>query len=139
MCWEVWKWRNKRFFEGKEESAWRAATKSIISFKEVYKEKFQTRMKIKKAPSLIPNWPISYFDGASQMDGEQCGVGVVMKLQDDRVYKLGLGCGIGTNTTGELLSLWCLLFYATVKHLSFLHVVGDSKIIIDWLNEICRL
>lgn len=37
--------------------------------------------------------PIGNFDGASQDNGDKCGVGVVLKLVDDIVYKLRLGCG----------------------------------------------
>ena len=48
ICWEVWKHRNRKLFEGKHVGAWLDATRGIIQFKEWFKEKIQKRMKIKK-------------------------------------------------------------------------------------------
>jgi ribonuclease HI len=46
-----------------------------------------------------------------------------------------MNCGRGTNTRGELLALWCILFFASYKKVTRLQLVGDSKIIIDWFTN----
>ena len=75
--------------------------------------------------------PIGYVDEASQDNGDKCGAGVILKVINESVFKLSLGCGKGTNTRGELLALWCLFCFAHEKHFTHLQVVGDSKVIID--------
>jgi len=44
-------------------------------------------------------------------------------------------CGNGTNTKGELLALWCILYFAGYKKINSIQLVGDSKIIIDWFTN----
>jgi hypothetical protein len=38
------------------------------------------------------------------------------------------------NTRGELLALWSLFFFSLHKKVFFLHLVGDSKLIVDWFS-----
>jgi ribonuclease HI len=45
-----------------------------------------------------------------------------------------MNCGSGTNTRGELLALWSILFFAHYKQVSCLQLVGDSKVIVDWFS-----
>jgi ribonuclease HI len=91
---------------------------------------------------LIPqhmNTTIAWFDGAAQLDGNQCGAGGVFKTPDLTVYRWVFNCGGGTNTRAELLGVWATLMLAS--HLSFhrLQVLGDSKVVIDWLSNRGRL
>ena len=44
-------------------------------------------------------------------------------------------CGSGTNTKGELLSLWLLLHFSLGLGLDDILVYGDSKVITDWVAE----
>ena len=55
------------------------------------------------------------------------------------VFKLRVGYGRGTNTRGELLVIWCLLYFAHLKHLTHLQSASDSKVIIDWMTKKGRL
>jgi len=82
---------------------------------------------------------IACFDGATQVDGKECGVRGLFKTPDLSVYRWVFNCGEGTNTREELLGAWETLMLAT--HLSFqrLHVLGDSKVVIDWLTRRGRL
>jgi len=50
-----------------------------------------------------------------------------------------MGCGGGTNTRGGLLALWSLLFFENMKGLVELEVCGDSKVVVDWVNDSGRL
>ena len=46
-----------------------------------------------------------------------------------------LGYGLNTNTRAELLALWPLLFFADAIGLIFLHIFGDSVVVINWANN----
>jgi hypothetical protein len=50
-------------------------------------------------------------------------------------YRLKMNCGKGKNTKGELVALWVILFFAYIKQVSRLQLVGDSKVIIDWFTN----
>jgi hypothetical protein len=50
-----------------------------------------------------------------------------------KVSRVGFG-GPQTNTRGELLTLWSILFFAQYKHIKILELVGDSKIILPWFS-----
>jgi len=47
-----------------------------------------------------------------------------------------MNCGSGTNTRSELLALWSLLYFVGYKKISILLLVGDSKVIIEWFNNV---
>jgi ribonuclease HI len=82
---------------------------------------------------------IGWFDGATQLNGELSGVGGVIKLNEHTVYRWTLNCGGGTNTREELLGAWVVLTLAHRLSITDIHVIGDSKIVIDWLNNIGSL
>jgi ribonuclease HI len=82
---------------------------------------------------------MEYFDGASHSRGEKCGVGAVIKFPVLGIFKIKMNCGSGTNTRSELLALWSLLYFACYKKISILHLVGDSKVIIEWFNNVNEL
>ena len=46
-----------------------------------------------------------------------------------------MGCGCGTNTRAKILAPWGLLYFALQKGIFDLHVFGDSKILIEWVND----
>ena len=46
-----------------------------------------------------------------------------------------LGYGLNTNTRAELLALWDLLLFADAIGLPFLHIFGDSVVVINWENN----
>jgi ribonuclease HI len=56
------------------------------------------------------------------------------KMSSWGVYSIKLNCGTGTNTRGELLALWSLLFFSLHKQVSCLQLIGDSKVIVDWFS-----
>jgi ribonuclease HI len=99
----------------------------------------------KRAPLrdiMIPhhkNTTIAWFDGAAQLDGHQCGARGVLKTPNLIVFKWVYNCGGGTNTRAKLLGVWKTHILAS--HLSFhrLQVLGDSKVVIDWLSNRGRL
>jgi ribonuclease HI len=78
---------------------------------------------------------IAFFDGAAQSDKKVCGAGGVIKTSDSLVYRWHLNSGEGTNTKAELLGIWATLTLAIHLSLPKLQAMGDSRVIIDWLND----
>jgi ribonuclease HI len=77
---------------------------------------------------------IGWFDGASQQNGEHSGAGGVIKIREHTFYKWMINCGAGTNTRAELLGVWALLTLASRLFIYEINVLGDSRIVIDWLK-----
>jgi len=86
---------------------------------------------IGRPPILDWDLAVGFFDGASQCKGNKCGAGAILKFLDLGTFSLKMNCGSGNNTRGELLAMWCILFFSCYKKVKRLQLVGDSKIIID--------
>ena len=43
------------------------------------------------------------------------------------------------NRMGELLALSCLLLFANLKEISNIQICGDSKVVVDWIDDRCML
>jgi ribonuclease HI len=82
---------------------------------------------------------ICWFDGASQNNGTLCGAGGIIRTGGNTYYRWTLNCGMGTNTRAELLGVWASLSLAHRLGIDQLQVLGDSKIVVDWLNHKCNL
>jgi ribonuclease HI len=82
---------------------------------------------------------IGWFDGAMQGQGDLSGAGSVIKINEHLEYRWTLNCGGGTNTRAELMAAWELLTLAQILAIKDIHVIGDSKIIIDWINNVGSL
>jgi ribonuclease HI len=78
---------------------------------------------------------IGWFDGATSSSRQNSGVGGVIRINEQRCYKWLFNCSPGTNTRAELLGTWVLLSLASWLSIQEIHVLGDSKIIIEWLQE----
>jgi hypothetical protein len=92
-------------------------------------------IRIARPPLLEWNLAVGFFDGASQCKGQKCGVGVILKCPVLSTFSIKMMCGTGTNTKGELLALWCILYFSCFKKVKRLQLVGDTKIIIDWFSH----
>ena len=89
------------------------------------------RTKVKNIGSP-PNklFPMAFLDGAAA--DSTGGAGVCIWINEQHYFSLILGCGYITNTRVELLALWELLYIAKDIGLPYLHVFGDSSMIINW-------
>jgi ribonuclease HI len=63
------------------------------------------------------------------------GAGGVIRCNEQISYKWTFNCFEGTNTRAELLGVWATLILATRLDLTHIKVLGDSRIVIDWLNN----
>ena len=70
-----------------------------------------------------------FFDGAvADFIG---GAGVCIWLNERHSLSIKLGCGHNTNTRVELLALWESLYITKDIGLPYLHIFGDSSVIIN--------
>jgi hypothetical protein len=90
---------------------------------------------------LVLDWEltIGFFDGASQERGAKCGEGTIIKCPFLGKFRLKMNYRNGINTKGELLALWCILYFACYIKLNRIQLVGDSKIIIDRYTNKCNI
>ena len=82
---------------------------------------------------------IAFFDGATRSDRLSCGVGGVIKTSENLVYRWYLNVGAGSNTKAELLGIWATLTLANHLNIQRLQALGDSRVIIEWLNGKAKL
>jgi ribonuclease HI len=78
---------------------------------------------------------LGYFDGASQGHPPKCGVGVVLYFNNSHYLFIRYAPGHGSNKKFEFISLWTLLETKKSKDVRKLQVMGDSKLVIDWVRQ----
>jgi ribonuclease HI len=84
---------------------------------------------------IISGEAIAWFDGATQLDGSLCGAGGHIFINSYTSYRWTLNDGQGTNTKAELLGAWASLILAQRLNIEVMLLFGDSKVIIDWIND----
>jgi len=85
------------------------------------------------------NTTLARFDGATAKYGDRSGERGVIKTWDSIVYKWTFYCGKGTNTRVELLGAWVTLMLADYLEIPCIHIMGNSKFVIDCLRDKGRL
>ena len=80
---------------------------------------------------------MGYFYGVATFG--RGGAGIILYISKTHFFHSKFGCGRSTNTIEELLALWGLLFLASTMGLPKLMLFGDSRIIIDWINNMANL
>jgi len=70
-----------------------------------------------------------------ESDGLQSGAGGFLRISKNSYYSWTFNRGPGTNTRAELLVVWATLHLATRLNIEDIQIFGDSKIVIDWLNN----
>jgi len=58
---------------------------------------------------------------------------MVLFLSEKHYFYLKLGEGYGSDTRAELIALWALLLFAKGRGIRQIQIMGDSKVVIDWL------
>jgi ribonuclease HI len=138
ICWYIWNERNLAIFKSKSPSIEKIFFLSIVVVAD--HKTLKLPKTIRRTGHILPKHrTIGWFDGASQRNGDQSGVGGVIQLDEHTVYRWTLNCGRGTNTREELLGAWVVLTLAHKISITDIHILGDSKIIIDWINNIGSL
>lgn len=138
ISWQIWFDRNRAIFYSCIPNSHAAILKVLASF--------HWKQPSLKSPSpivcdinLIKDYTVAFFDDAALSSGGCCGAGGFFKTHPTRTTMWFLNCGEGTNNKAKLLGLWASLFLASCWSLSHLHVLGDSRIIIDWISQKSKL
>jgi hypothetical protein len=134
LCWNIWLERNLAIFEGSMPKIQKVYYKTLIQ------ASVNEGVKRDKLPKsllfhLQDNTTIAYFDGAAHQSGAYCGAGGVLKLPDLTCIRWTFNVGQGTNTKAELLGAWAAIRLALHLSIRRLHLVGDSKVVIAWLDN----
>jgi ribonuclease HI len=138
VCWQTWIERNQVLFEGRPPSCHAVLHRVLSTFQ--WQSTTVKDIQLKSCDySLAPGSTLICFDGAALSNGHCCGAGGTFKSHPSRVTKWFLNCGAGSNTKAELMGLWASLFLASSWSLNHLLVLGDSRVIIDWINHKCNL
>lgn len=69
--------------------------------------------RISSPPHLLRLGNRARFDGAAIPSSGRCGAGAFIELSNGDHINLWLCGGRGTNTNGELLALWLVLFFSS--------------------------
>ena len=80
---------------------------------------------------------MDFFDGATA--DSSGGASVYIWINEHHHLSIKLRCGRSTNTRVEGLALWALLYVSKEIGLPYLHVFGDSSVIINWANDLSSL
>lgn len=132
-CWQLWAERNKAIFESHIPSCAAVYYRILATF-------HWQPTSLKPVPlkacdvDLAGGHTLACFDGAAKANGLCCGSGGFFKSHPARITKWFLNCGEGTNTKAEFLGLWVTLLLASHWSINHLLVLGDSRVIIDWIN-----
>jgi len=118
--------RNKCLFESRIPSTKGVAIKIRGMFENISAQcpRKGRNNKIKNTPEFTLAY-VGWFDGAAEANGLLSGVGGVIKLPGNTTYKWTLNCGLGTNTSSELLGVWASLTLAKRSGIDQLQVLGD--------------
>jgi ribonuclease HI len=133
-CWFLWKERNLTIFEDKSPLLCKVVHLTLMALKEHSKEKITLARRTGLTQINFGNI-VGWFDGAATSSRTNSGAGGVIKYSEKCSYKWYINCGPGSNTRAELLGAWALLTLASRLSIQSLHLIGDSKIIIDWMND----
>jgi ribonuclease HI len=124
------------FFENMPPSVCTVAYKTLGLYKNwKYIHPIKMVKQIKNTPHILEDTPTGWFDGATQLNGTLSGAGGLIKITKDSTYRWNFCCGPGTNTRAELLGAWATLHLASRLNIEVLQILGDSRIIIEWLNN----
>jgi ribonuclease HI len=132
--WFIWKECNLAIFEGKLPSVNTVVIKILGAFHLRLANNKSKVLRIKPFFRL-QGYTMAFFDGAAEVGGLRCGAGGILKCIGALDIRWIFNCSSGTNTKAELMGAWASLWMANLLKIHHLQVMGDSKVIVDWLNK----
>ena len=134
ITWEIWLGLNRNIFENKHVYALSFCFKGLADFNECPEGKLlgvKPSKAVLQLDLILYDKPVGFFYGSSIQNSLSCVVGAMLFLNPYCYCKLWMCSGSGSNTMGEILSLWLLLHFISSIGLDGVHVFGDSKVIVD--------
>eukprot|EP00253_Pinus_taeda_P027841 PITA_27841 len=134
VTWHIWKARNQIVFQDKLPH-WNLLGARIIAAYNELPEPPPAHVRRPHPPPLIDqSTPWAFFDGAANQ--QSCGGGIIIHKSNQHFYRIKAGLGTGSNNYAELITLRHLLHFALGHNITCINIFGDSKIIINWFNNI---
>ena len=104
FCWSLWKMRNNVIFDNIKPYS----TQVCVSFITMLKDfppwpLLHSKHEIVGDPTRI-KYHVGFFDGV--LAGGTCGGGIYLCIRASHLFHFNMGCGMGSNTSAELLELW---------------------------------
>jgi len=134
ICWFIWADRNKVLFEGSCPSIYRVVYLSRCASEHSWKPLKESDPRI-LVPSFPDDKPLAWFDGVAQHNGNISGARGIIKIYALREYRWTSNCGCGSNMRADLLGAWSTLVLAARLSVYDIHIMGDSKLVIEWLKK----
>jgi hypothetical protein len=140
VCWHIWIEINKAIFEEHRPSHFSVVHSISVTFSW---QPVITNPLPNRACDITHTCDISHredftlacFDGVALSMGKCCAAGGFFKTHASRVTKWYINCRADTNTKVELMGLWATLTLASLWAIDQIQILGDSKVIIDWINQ----
>lgn len=130
IIWQIWLERNRVLFEDSKPSMPKVFHLLLISFN--WQPTTVRCLPLRAFDfALAEGHTIAFFDGVAHSSSSCCGAGGTFKTHPSRTTNWFINCGVGTNTKAELMGLWATLTLAAFWSIDGLHVLGDSRVIID--------
>jgi hypothetical protein len=134
LNWHIWNERNHTLFEEGTPSAQKVVFKTISALK-LHGSRIKSTFTRPQKMVVPVDKAVAWFDGAAQQKEGICGAGGKIVINNSTSYSWTFNCGKGSNTKAELLGAWASLILASRLSLQDLLMLGDSRIVIDWLNK----
>jgi len=132
--WFIWKEHNLTIFKGKHSWVITVVIKIFGALHKIFVVNKPQVLRIKPFFRL-QGYTMAFFDRATKVGGLRCGAGGMLKCIEAPDYRWLISCGAETNTKVELMGAWASLWIANLLNIHHLQVMGDSKVIINWLNK----
>lgn len=127
--WAIWKWQNNYSFQNSREDFQQHFHRIVTNFSvfspQPNRPSNNPRMHINSQLKYL----MGFFYSAKQKRLYASGVWISISKQLS--YNILSNGGHGTNNKAEEMVLWGLVWFNNFLNILFLHVYGDSKIIID--------
>lgn len=131
--WTIWCNKNHKIFRGINGNPRGTVDNIIFLWESLRTEPTPTRDLSCRMRLVEIQYPVGFFDGASQLSSCRCGVW--LRISPTCHYKIHWSGGFGTNMRAEILALWGLLWIASQLCIDDLWVFGDSKVLVDYVNR----
>ena len=139
VLWFLWEARNHSFFEDYILSSSQVSSLCLGLLSTFPQDKIVVRIRSVTKEVIDKYFPWGYFDGSTASDPKICGASDMLYISDGHYFSFKAGLGFGTNNFVELLGLKLLLTLALDKHLSKMHIFGDSQLVINWVTGKYRI
>jgi ribonuclease HI len=133
-CWFIWKERNNTLFDDLRPNDWVVVYK-ILDTLNIYSPVSNAKGLRLSSIIRMNGYAIAFFDGVALAGGSIRGAGGAIKCPNSQAYRWFFNCGDGTNTKDELLGAWATLTISKLLDLQYIQVLGDSKVVIQWLEQ----